>query len=144
RLKLEPWLAPRLAREGIYFWLDMTLERCVEEGDGELRVTLSDGIRLEVDQIILATGYQVDVGKVPFLASGNLLPRLATREGFPVLDEHFQTSVPGLYATSLMAAQDFGSFFGFTVSARTSARVIAAALGASRSAGRVAAGFGRS
>ena len=44
-----------------------------------------------------------------------------------------QTSAPGLFATSMMATQDFGPFFAFTVSARTSARLIGAAVGADRS-----------
>jgi hypothetical protein len=53
---------------------------------------------------------------------------LAVRNGFPVLDEHFQTSIPGLYITSMAAAQDFGPFWGFTIAVRTSARLIGEAL----------------
>jgi hypothetical protein len=34
----------------------------------------------------------------------------------------------GSFATSMMATQDFGPFFGFTVSARTSARILGAAV----------------
>ncbi len=128
RLKLEPWLAPRLDRAGIHLWPNTTLERCTEESGGEILAILSDGTTIGVDQVILATGYQVDLGRVPFLAEGNLLPRIETKAGFPVLDDHFQTSLQGLYATSLMATQEFGSFFGFTVSVRTSALVIATAL----------------
>jgi hypothetical protein len=57
-----------------------------------------------------------------------LLGDLATRNGFPVLDDRLQTSVPGLFVTSLAATQDFGSFFGFTVSARTAALLIVGAV----------------
>jgi hypothetical protein len=77
-----------------------------------------------VDQIILATGYKVNITRLPYLAAGNLLQRLETRNGFPVLDDHFETSVPGLFITSMPATQDFGPFFGFTISVRTSARLI--------------------
>jgi thioredoxin reductase len=66
---------------------------------------------------------------VPFLASGNLGGRLAVRDGFAVLSEQMQTSIPGLFMTSMMAAHDMGPFFAFTVSARTAARVIGAAVG---------------
>jgi hypothetical protein len=52
----------------------------------------------------------------------------AVEDGFPVLDEHFQTSIPGLYITSMPATRDFGPFFAFTVSVRTSARLIGQAL----------------
>ena len=41
-----------------------------------------------------------------------------------MLDEHFQTSVPGLYITSLAATRDFGSFLAFTVSVRAQAKII--------------------
>jgi len=88
-----------------------------------------DGTRLTVHQIVLATGYQVDVGRIPFLAAGNILPQLETRGGFPVLDERFQSNLHGLYFTSMCAVQDFGPFFAFTVSVRASARVIGSALG---------------
>ena len=68
------------------------------------------------------------IEQVPFLARGNILDRLATRNGSPILDEHFQTNVPGLFITSMPAAQDFGPFFGFTVSVRTSAALIGQAI----------------
>ena len=61
---------------------------------------------------------------MPFLAQGNILPVLETRNGFPVLGEHFETNVPGLAITSMPATQDFGPFFGFTIAVRMSARVI--------------------
>ena len=58
------------------------------------------------------------------LRKRNLLEQLETRNGFPVLDDHFETSVPGLFITSMPAVQDFGPFFGFTNAVRTSARLI--------------------
>jgi cation diffusion facilitator CzcD-associated flavoprotein CzcO len=130
RLKVEPWLEPRVMREPVSIWPRTALARCDVLRDGEMRATLDDGTRLLVDHLVLATGYKVQVKQVPFLASGDLLGRLTTRNGFPVLDEHMQTSMPGLFATSMMATQDFGPFFAFTVSARTSARLIGAAVAA--------------
>jgi hypothetical protein len=41
-----------------------------------------------------------------------------------VLDDHFQTSIPGLFITSMPATQDFGPFFSFTVAVRASAQLI--------------------
>ncbi|HEX5691048.1 MAG TPA: hypothetical protein VFX76_13635, partial [Roseiflexaceae bacterium] len=69
-------------------------------------------------------------GQVPFLAKGNIAAALATRNGFPVLDERFQTNLPGLFITSMAANQDFGPFFAFTISTRTSAKVIGEAIAA--------------
>jgi cation diffusion facilitator CzcD-associated flavoprotein CzcO len=124
RLKLEPWLQARIEREGIHVWANRQIAACMRTGAGDLRVTLSDGEVVDVDRIILATGYKVQIDRLPLLASGNVLPLLETRNGFPVLDEGFQTSVPGLYITSMPATQDFGPFFAFTIAARMSARVI--------------------
>jgi FAD-dependent urate hydroxylase len=97
---------------------------CVENLSSELEATLSNGETLKVDQIVLATGYKVDVSRLPYLAKGNLLDRLETRNGFPVLDDHFETSIRELFMTSMPAIQDFGPFFGFTISVRTAAKLI--------------------
>lgn len=74
--------------------------------------------------IILATGYKVNITNIPFLAQGNILPWLNQENGYPVLDEHFQTNILGLFATSMMVTQAFGSFFGFTVSVRAAGKII--------------------
>jgi len=127
RLKLEPWLAPRLQHPAIHIRPRTSIEE-VEESASALQVRLSTGVQLEVDHVLFATGYKVDLQRVPLLADGNLLNRLETRDGFPMLDISLQTSVPGLYMTSLPAARDFGLFFAFTSSVRTSAQIIGRAL----------------
>jgi len=137
RLKIEPWLAPRIATETIRLFPRSQVKGCRALPGGELQVELDTGATLRVHQVVLATGYQVDVERVPFLVNGNLLPRLHTHEGFPVLDGHFQSSVPGLFFTSMCAVQDGGPFFAFTAGVRTSARLIGSALrGAVHGAGR--------
>ena len=120
RLKIEPWLEARLNDDRVKVWPQTELESC----DENLEVKLTNGETFKVDEIVLATGYKVNIARLPYLAAGNLLERLETRNGFPVLDDHFETSVPGLFITSMPAAQDFGPFFGFTISVRTSARLI--------------------
>ncbi|MFZ0062182.1 MAG: NAD(P)-binding domain-containing protein [Pyrinomonadaceae bacterium] len=124
RLKVEPWLEPRLNDERVRIWPQTEVINCQEKDNGELVVELSNGETVQCDQIVLATGYKVDIAKLPFLSSGNILGQLRTLDGFPVLDDHFETSVPGLFITSLPATQDFGPFFGFTISVRASARLI--------------------
>ena len=133
RLKVEPWLESRVMRDPVRIWPRTSLARCELLDEGEMLVTLDEGTQLTVDHVVLATGYKAQAEQIPFLANGNLLDRLATRNGFPVLDEQMQTSAPGLFATSMLATHDFGPFFAFTVSARTSARLIGAAVGADRS-----------
>jgi len=128
RLKVEPWLAGRINRDGITVWPNATITSCQELPAGDLTVTLDDGPSLIVDDVIFATGHKVAMHRTPMLARGNILASLEMRNGFPVLDEGFESSVSGLYITSMPASQDFGPFFGFTVAARTSARIIGAAL----------------
>jgi hypothetical protein len=123
RLKLEPWLAPRLATERVKVWPQTQLNSCSQTQNGELQAVLSNGETLAIDQIVLATGYKVDIARLPIL-SGSLLSRLETRNGFPVLDDHFETSVPNFFITSMPATQDFGPFFGFTIAVRASAKLI--------------------
>lgn len=127
RLKLEPWLEPRIRSDRVSVLPRTEVAACVDE-NGELKVTLSDGQNIYCDQIVLATGYKVEIEQIPYLANGNVLADLETSNGFPVLDERFQTSVPGLFITSMPATQDFGPFFAFTVSVRVSAKLICEAV----------------
>ena len=137
RLKLEPWLEPRLKDDRLRVWPQTQLISCTETQNQkstaaidntatelpELHVTLSNNETITIDKIVLATGYKVDITRVPLL-SPNLLTKLETRNGFPVLDDHFETSIPNFFITSMPAMQDFGPFFGFTISVRTSAKLI--------------------
>lgn len=128
RLKLEPWLADRIRHDTIRLRPHTEIVACEQDAGGAPRITLSDGETLAVDHVIFATGYKVDMTRIPLLAAGNLLPRLALDNGYPCLDEHFETSIPGLFVTSMPAVQDFGLFFAFTISVRTSARLIGPAV----------------
>jgi cation diffusion facilitator CzcD-associated flavoprotein CzcO len=130
RLKVEPWLEARVRRDGVRVWPRTRLVACVERPDGALDVTLDNGQVLAVDQVVLATGYKVRIDQVPFLARGAVRNLLRVRNGSPMLDEHLQTSIAGLFVTSMAATQDFGPFFAFTVSARASATLIGRAIAA--------------
>lgn len=130
RLKLEPWLAPRLKDLRVHLWPKTELSSCQETPNRDLEVTLSNGETFNVDHVVLATGYKVEISRLPIL-SPSLLKRIETRNGFPALDDHFETSIHGLFITSMPATQDFGPFFGFTISVRTSAKLITQRLVAS-------------
>jgi thioredoxin reductase len=132
RLKLEPWLAPRLARPEIRRWPRATVATSNELPDGGIAATLSNGESLHVDHIILATGYEADLRRVHYLAG--VLDHIPLANGFPILDHHFQTAVPGLFVTGFAATQDFGPFFGFVRGSTAAATIITAGLAASESA----------
>lgn len=128
RLKVEPWLKPRVMNETVQLWPNTRVAAVDAAPHGALVVKLDSGRTLTVDSVILATGYRVQMDRVPFLARGNILGQLETHDGFPTLDEHFQTNVPGLFITSMAAARDFGPFFAFTVAVRAAATVIGQAV----------------
>ncbi|MFI8106393.1 FAD-dependent oxidoreductase [Streptomyces sp. NPDC086023] len=122
RLTLEPWLVPRLSDPPVCTHPHTHVERVSARPDGSMVVALSDGETLEVDQILYATGYQADLSRVDYLSG--LLDRVRIRDGSPVLDPSFGTSVPGLYTVGFCAVQDFGPFFGFVRAAPVTARIL--------------------
>lgn len=112
RLTLEWWLTPRLQGDRFTRRPGTSVVSVTTGDPGAARVRLSDGTELTVDRIVLATGYKGDLGRVPYLAG--VLDRVQVAGGFPVLDETFQTSLPGLYLPGFTGTRDFGPFFGFT------------------------------
>jgi cation diffusion facilitator CzcD-associated flavoprotein CzcO len=132
RMRLEPWLGPRVHRDGIQFHPLTNVQACEIQAPGALRLFLDSGVAVDVDHLILATGYKVEMTRLPYIASGNLRADLLLDDGFPVLDEHMQTSISGLYATSMPATKAFGAFFAFTVSVRASARIVGQSLAPGR------------
>ncbi len=124
RLTLEHWLTPRLARRSIHRWpgTEVVEVNGPAGTGGEVRVRLSSGERLPVDQVVFASGYRADLARVPYLAG--VLDQIEVVDGFPVLDEAFATSVPGLYLPGFTASRDFGPFFGFIKGAPAAATLI--------------------
>ena len=52
-------------------------DRQTDSRTSAITVTLGDGTRLETDHVLLATGYQVDMRRVPYS------PKIAVADGFP-------------------------------------------------------------
>jgi hypothetical protein len=59
---------------------------------------------------------------VPYLRG--VIDRVRQDDGFPLLDEAFQTTLGGLYLTGFSATKDFGPFFGFVKGAPAAATLI--------------------
>jgi FAD-dependent urate hydroxylase len=128
RLKLEPWLKARISNRRVKLWPKTRIENIYELSGGDLAVSMDNGQKITVDQIVLATGYKVEFTRVPFLQESKILDELDIQNGFPELDERFQSAVPGMFITSMPATQQFGPFFAFTVVVRVSARLIGRAI----------------
>jgi cation diffusion facilitator CzcD-associated flavoprotein CzcO len=142
RLKLEPWLAERVARGNITDWPMTHVVEYRQEAMGEIVASLSNDRELVVDHVVLATGYRVSVPAVPYLARSDLARDLHAVDGCPVLDEDFQSSIAGLFFTGFTAARDFGPFFGFVRGCPAAARIVVAKVGARLAARTHAEGAG--
>jgi cation diffusion facilitator CzcD-associated flavoprotein CzcO len=122
RLTLEWWLAPRLADTRIRSWPGTHVVETAVGNSGTVSVALSSGDRLTFDRLVFATGYKSDLRRVPYL--NGLAGSLEVVDGFPVLDEAFQSSIAGLYITGFASTRDFGPFFGFTKGCPAAAMLI--------------------
>jgi cation diffusion facilitator CzcD-associated flavoprotein CzcO len=122
RLTLEWWLWPRLQGSRFHLRPGTQVFDAAPHHDGTTRVTLSDGERLTVDRIVLATGYRADLSRVPYLQG--LINHIDQSNGFPILDQAFQSTVPGLYLPGFVSTRDFGPFFGFTKGCPAAATLI--------------------
>jgi thioredoxin reductase len=76
---------------------------------------------IEVDHVIAATGYRVDVERLSFL-SDELRREIRLTDRSPLLSANFESSVPSLYFVGVSAANTFGPVMRFAYGARYTAR----------------------
>ncbi len=123
RLTLEPWLVPRIPETVV-----TSHPGCAVVGtrvsENDVTLTLSDGTALTADHVVFASGYRVDLARVPYL--GGVVDRVSVTEGFPALTEGLETSLAGLYMTGFASTRDFGPFYGFTKGCPSAARIAVA------------------
>ncbi len=98
-------------------------------GKVRLRLRAADGSERDIltDHVIAATGYKVDLGRLPFL-SGEIRSKIRTAKGSPVLSPTFESSVPGIYFAGLAAANSFGPVMRFAFGAGFAARRLTEAM----------------
>ncbi len=101
----------------------------VQDRKVRLRLRGVDGSTREflTEHIIAATGYKVDVERLAFLDS-EIRSKLNSVNGTPVLSSNFESSVPGLYFTGLVAANSFGPVMRFAFGAGFAARRLTQAM----------------
>lgn len=87
-----------------------------ELSNGQVRLRLVDGNGSERQvsgmHVIAATGYKVDLRRLPFL-SEDIQLGLRSVQHTPVLSSDFQSSVPGLYFMGITSANSFGPVMRF-------------------------------
>jgi cation diffusion facilitator CzcD-associated flavoprotein CzcO len=80
--------------------------------DGRVELQLDDGSRRTFDQLLLGTGYRVDVARYPMLAP-EIIARMRRASGYPVLRRGLETTVPALHILGAPAAWSFGPIVRF-------------------------------
>lgn len=102
--------------------LSMTDAR-VQNGGVRLQLANAAGATqtLEVEHVIAATGYRVDLRRLNFMDS-ETRAQIRSVEHTPMLSSNFESSVPGLYFVGASAANTFGPLLRFALGARFTAR----------------------
>lgn len=83
-----------------------------------LWITTPDGRDrwVDADHIIAATGYRVDLRRIPFL-TGLLLSKAGdinwVAQGIPALNRRYETSIPGLHIAGYLSAMSWGPSMRF-------------------------------
>lgn len=93
------------------------------ERGGKVHLQLNDGSERTVDHVLLGTGYKIDIARYGFL-SEDLLQRVRTVRGYPVLNGRFESSLPGLYFVGATAAYSLGPFFRFVAGTQYAAEAL--------------------
>jgi FAD-dependent urate hydroxylase len=106
------WLKDRV--EGVIEILGKTSVRGAESSGGGVKLLLDGPGRpsLEVDHVIAGTGFRVDLAHLDYLPE-ELLARIATFSGYPVLTRAGESTVPGLYFAGAPAAFSLGPSMRF-------------------------------
>jgi FAD-dependent urate hydroxylase len=115
------WLRPRMGGTAI------TIGRLVtsaKQSGQQVRIGLDDGTERQVDHVLLATGYKVDVSRCSFLGP-ELLRSLRLVNGYPELTPGFEASVPGLHFVGATAAGSFGPLMRFVAGTKYASRALA-------------------
>jgi cation diffusion facilitator CzcD-associated flavoprotein CzcO len=116
------WLRPRI--EGQIRITESThIVKATAQGRG-LCLELSDGTEREIDYLFLGTGYQPDFRKLAFIDAA-LCQQLQEKNGYPVLNAGFESSVSHLYFAGLLAGHTFGPTCRFVSGTKGVARKIA-------------------
>jgi cation diffusion facilitator CzcD-associated flavoprotein CzcO len=120
------WFVREQIEAGVNVHNSVHVKEAAEHG-GRVLLTLEGpgGVTtLEVDHVIAATGYKVNLGQLPFL-NEDLRGQIRTAGGSPALSSSFESSVKDLFFVGASAANSFGPLVRFACGAEFTARRLA-------------------
>ena len=124
RASVAPWLEPRIDR--IRLSTSRTVVR-VEPHHDQIGLVLDDATVRTFDHVVLATGFRINLARLPLL-SRELLALIRCTAGYPHLKRGFESSVHGLPFIGATAAYCFGSVTRFVAGTTYSAAALTAAI----------------
>ena len=107
----------------------------VAPNDGGLTVRPAGGEAREFDELVLGTGYRVDVTRYPFLGP-EIRASLRLADGYPRLRRGLESSVTGLHFAGAPAAWSFGPVMRFVSGSWYSGREISSIVASGRRNGK--------
>jgi thioredoxin reductase len=113
------WLQPRL--NGVTLSAGRAIVTA-EQNEHGCALVLDDGATREVDHVLLATGYRVDLRRLPLLE--DVVDQVRLADGSPVLREGYESSVPGLHFVGASATYSFGPLMRFVAGTGYAARSV--------------------
>jgi len=116
------WLRPRIVDKVNLREMEVVQE--MKEVDNGVLLTLANNKSLKADHIILGTGYRVNISNLPML-NPTLVADIQTYANAPILNNRFESSVPGLYFVGISSVSSFGPFYRFVVGTDAAARRVA-------------------
>jgi cation diffusion facilitator CzcD-associated flavoprotein CzcO len=119
------WLPSRLENIRVRTGVTVANASMAETG---LNLVLSDGTTEQVDMVVLATGYRIDISKYHILDTSLQRQIQKTPDGYPVLDTGLQTSVNGLYMAGVIAEKTLGPTLRFVTGTSNAGPRLAAAV----------------
>jgi cation diffusion facilitator CzcD-associated flavoprotein CzcO len=123
------WLQPRL--EGVQVRTGISVTDAARAGSG-LKLSSSDGTTDEVDFVVNATGYKIDISRYHILDNSLKKQIQKTADGYPVLDTNLQTSLDGLYMAGVIAEKTLGPTLRFVTGTSNAGPRLAAAVAGRR------------
>jgi len=122
------WLRPRLSGVPMTAGCSIVSASPVRN---RVQLLLDDGGEREVDRVVLATGYRVDLDRSPILAP-ELAQSIRRIGSSPLLGDGFESSIPGLHFVGAAAAESFGALMFFVAGTGYAARAVSRRIANSR------------
>jgi pyridine nucleotide-disulfide oxidoreductase len=114
------WLRPRAG--GVRF-VSGRMVAAAERQGSQIALRLDDGTSGLTDHVLLATGYRIDIARLGVL-DGDLLGRIETIDGSPILSAGCESSVGGLHFVGSSAVTSLGPLMRFIAGAGPAARSV--------------------